>query len=77
MTSKEMKKLRQSIRTELNTADCYIRLAKMGDAVGVTPSNSDGTTEFIVRELIASKEKLQKYLKEYEECIDKAIELMS
>lgn len=77
MTSKEMKKLRQSIRTELNTAGHYISLAQIGVAVGSTPSNSEETRKFVVRELTASKEKLQKYLEKYGKCIDEAIELMS
>lgn len=81
MTSKERKKLKHSLKTEIDKADTYITLANIGEVEEVNSSkNKDETAEsraFVVQKLQEAKERLRQGLENYEKAIDEAIASMS
>ena len=81
MTKKEIKKLKQSIRTEMEVLSGFIALSRIGSIADANSSeNREATADnrkYIAESLIKSKEKLHKYLSDFDKEIDEAIKEMS
>ena len=81
MTTKGIKKLKQSIRTEMEVADGFIKLSRIGSIADVNSSSNREETannrKFVAESLRNSKEKLHKYLSDFDKVIDEAIKEMS
>ena len=81
MTKKEIKKLKQSIRTEMEVLSGFIALSRIGSIADVNSlENREATAnnrKYIAESLIKSKENLHKYLSDFDKVIDEAIKEMS
>ena len=81
MNRKITKAVKHTLKTDIDKADNFVKLAYLGKIVGATEqenlSDSKETRELIITELKKYREKISKGTEQYLNAIDEAIEAIS
>jgi len=77
MTAKERRNLKHTLKTNIDSADLYIKIADIGETAGVnSPKNKDITADkraFVVNELTTLKQQIADAYSKFMSEIDNAI----